>query len=89
LNALNLLRECAVVAINREGFEGATICCAYVPEPEGEVSPAHLRKRLTTSLPAYMLPARWLEFLELPKNANGKIDRKELMQQFTATETEV
>ena len=30
LNAVEGLKECAVVAIPSEGFEGTTICCAYV-----------------------------------------------------------
>ena len=33
LNALGILRECAVVAVGTSGFEGKVICCAYVPAP--------------------------------------------------------
>ena len=77
LNALGELRECAVVAVETAGFEANAICCAYVPR-EGEVAPSRLRAALARSLPAYMLPTRWLAFDALPKNANGKIDRRAL-----------
>ncbi len=81
LNALGELRECAVVAVETEGFAATEICCAYVPLQAG-VAPAHLRTRLKDSLPAYMLPTRWTDFDVLPKNANGKIDRRALREGF-------
>lgn len=82
LNALNLSKECAIVAINTEGFEGVAICCAYVPLEEVDATPTRLRSDLNKALPSYMLPARWMQFERLPKNANGKIDRKALREQF-------
>jgi amino acid adenylation domain-containing protein len=80
-NALGELRECAVVAIETTGFEANAICCAYVPADD-RVAPARLRGLLTGSLPGYMLPTRWMAFDELPKNANGKIDRPALRTSF-------
>lgn len=77
--------ECAVVAITTEGFEGAIICCAYVPLPGQDVPPVRLRKALGRVLPGYMLPFRWLSFAELPKNASGKIDRRRLKEAFQET----
>ncbi len=82
LNALNVTEECAIVAINTGGFEGVAICCAYVPLPDADVTPTRLRADLSKALPSYMLPARWMQFERLPKNANGKIDRKVLREQF-------
>ncbi len=82
LNAQDCLRECAVVAIPSQGFEGATICCAYVPAPGAGVTPAALRERLAALVPAYMLPSRWLALDGLPKNANGKCDRPALREEF-------
>jgi amino acid adenylation domain-containing protein len=82
LNALNLTEECAIVAISTEGFEGAAICCAYAPFKDVDASPAKLRMEMSKVLPNYMMPVRWMHFDRLPKNANGKIDRKALREQF-------
>ncbi len=80
LNALGQTEECAVVATNSAGFEGATICCAFVPIDCA--TPAKIKTLLSKVLPNYMLPARWLPLENLPKNANGKIDRRALREQF-------
>jgi acyl-coenzyme A synthetase/AMP-(fatty) acid ligase len=80
------LRESAVVAIQSEGFEGWLICCAYVPG-DRDVPAETLRKNLAVQLPAYMLPARWMRYDALPKNANGKIDRPRLKNAFLVAES--
>jgi amino acid adenylation domain-containing protein len=76
------LRESAVVGVAASDFEGTTICCAYVPQSEAAISPADLRRNLSKVLPAYMLPSRWSEFENLPKNINGKIDRRAISERF-------
>jgi len=78
--------ECAVVGVPSAGFEGTAICCAWVSGPVANLDPKRLRASLSQSLPAYMLPSRWMHLEELPKNANGKIDRPALRQRF-ATES--
>lgn len=87
MNALDSAQECAVVAIPTEGFEGAIICCAYVPSPGAEVTPAVLRQKLSRLLPSYMLPSRWMALDALPKNVNGKWDRARLREEFQSHET--
>jgi amino acid adenylation domain-containing protein len=82
LHTLVCLQEAAVVAIPSAGFEGTTICCAYVPLPGVQVKPIALRQALSTILPSYMLPSQWLTFDQLPKNPNGKIDRRRLQEDF-------
>jgi amino acid adenylation domain-containing protein len=83
LNAVAGLRECAVVAVDTDGFEGKAICCAYVPADGAAHTPATLRRELGRALPAYMLPSRWRAFADgLPKNVNGKTDRTILKEQF-------
>jgi acyl-coenzyme A synthetase/AMP-(fatty) acid ligase len=82
LSALDVLRESAVVAVPTEGFEGNVICCAYVPVSSAQVTMAGLRKQLSRVVPAYMLPSRWKAFDKLPQNANGKIDRRKLKEEF-------
>jgi acyl-coenzyme A synthetase/AMP-(fatty) acid ligase len=87
LHALPDLRESAVVAIQSKGFEGWLICCAYVPASGSGVSPESLRKGLARLVPGYMLPARWMRYDALPKNANGKIDRPQLRESFLCEES--
>jgi amino acid adenylation domain-containing protein len=75
LNALPGVGECAVVGVETEGFEGVSICGALAPAEGGQVDPVGIRDELRRALPPYMLPTRWLVLAQLPKNANGKIDR--------------
>jgi len=82
LNTITHIQESAVVAINTNGFEGLTICCAYVPSPGVAVTPTTIRKEISKILPNYMLPSRWMAFQRLPKNSNCKIDYTNLKKQF-------
>ena len=82
-----MLRESAVVAIPTEGFEGMAICCAYVAQPGHDVDPVRLRKDLSKTLPAYMLPACWEAMERLPRNASGKVDRPSLKDHFGRKKT--
>ena len=67
--------------VERAGFEGVTICCAFVPEAT-ELTPTEVRRRLRQLLPPYMLPSRWQVLPTLPKTGNGKIGRRELRELF-------
>jgi amino acid adenylation domain-containing protein len=82
LNTMHELRECAVVAVGSEGFEGVKICCAYVPRNGTELTPLRLRSELGALLPDYMIPSEWKALSELPKNATGKIDRRSLSESW-------
>jgi amino acid adenylation domain-containing protein len=82
LQALEDIQECAVVGVDTDQFEGKAICCAYTA-PDG--SPAELkriRRALKDELPRYMHPVRWAHYTRLPRNANGKIDRRRLRENF-------
>jgi amino acid adenylation domain-containing protein len=78
LDSIPTLQESAVVALETDGFEGNVLCCAYVPKDGGDIGPASLREQLAGVLPAYMLPARWMQLDRLPLNGNGKTDRPAL-----------
>ncbi|MGH7699783.1 MAG: AMP-binding protein, partial [Gemmatimonadales bacterium] len=82
LLTLKDLREAAVVALPSDGFEGVAIGCAYVPQPGARVTPLDVRRELARLLPAYMLPSRWRGYDELPRNANGKIDRRRVKEEM-------
>lgn len=89
VNATGCVRECAIVAIEREGFTGHAIACAFAPSARDGVTTTRLREKLRALLPAYMLPTHWLVFDALPKNANGKIDRRALREAFSQSEETV
>jgi len=61
----------------RDGF-GHIV--AYVATGEAAIDEARLRTDLATLLPPYMIPNRFTILRELPKNANGKIDRVRLKE---------
>ncbi|MDN5852085.1 MAG: amino acid adenylation domain-containing protein [Actinomycetia bacterium] len=82
VNATSEVRECAVVGVDLSGFEGVTICCAYSVRDGESLPPAALRSAISRLLPAYMLPTRWSELADLPKNVNGKLDRDVLKKRF-------
>jgi amino acid adenylation domain-containing protein len=83
LNTLEELKECAVVALPTEGFEGTLICSAYVPR-NTKTTHSSVRSKLNRLLPSYMLPARWMSLEQLPKNTNGKIDRRQIRELFAS-----
>ena len=78
-----LLREYAVVPIQIDGFEGTAIGCAYVGTEmkNGALAPL-LKQKLKDKIPSYMMPQVWREYDRLPRNGNGKIDRKGLSDHF-------
>lgn len=49
-----------------------------VTDPMFQVSVKDLRIKLSKKLPKYMIPARFVEILEIPLTPNGKVDRKAL-----------
>jgi amino acid adenylation domain-containing protein len=82
LNGQREVKESAVVGVKSDGFEGVAICCAYALADDSHLSQGELRTRLADHLPAYMLPVRWMKLQALPKNANGKIDRRQVKEMF-------
>jgi len=51
-------------------------------ESSVNLTPGDLRLKLQPTLPKYMIPTRFLQVDELPRNPNGKIDRKMLQEQL-------
>ena len=75
LAAIPEVRDVAVLA--REDIPGDKRLIAYLT---GENLPetAELRRRLSKTLPEYMLPAHFMQLEQLPLTPNGKLDRKAL-----------
>jgi amino acid adenylation domain-containing protein len=86
LGAVAGIRDCAVVGVEVGGFEGISICAAYVGGPD--LDPAALRTALGGLVPSYMVPARWLALEALPRNRNGKVDRPALRKCFELRRSE-
>ena len=54
-------------------------------ESSVNLTPGDLRLKLQPTLPKYMIPTRLLQVDELPRNPNGKIDRKQLTDSLPST----
>lgn len=86
LHTIAGVEDAAVVSIGADGFEGATICCAYVPSAGSGLSTLSVKKQLSGVLPAYMLPSHWMILDRMPRNGNGKVDRPTIKEQFRRQE---
>ncbi|WP_458463651.1 amino acid adenylation domain-containing protein, partial [Paenibacillus sp.] len=80
LISLREVREAVVVP--KRDSQGHSYLVAYIvlqrEEQARQKQLAHIRQELSLMLPQYMIPSRF-EFLDdLPRNSNGKIDRKAL-----------
>jgi len=72
------LIECACVM-----YDGAAaqIVMFYKTPSEG-LAEDGIRRELATFIPKYMLPSRFVRLNDFPLNANGKIDRLKLREQY-------
>ncbi len=66
------------VVLLREDRAGDPRLTAYLGLIPGADSPTELRRDLAQRLPDYMIPAAFVPLPALPRNANGKVDRKAL-----------
>jgi amino acid adenylation domain-containing protein len=81
---LNHPRVAEVAVVAREDEQGARTLVAYVAGAgrPGEIDDAlisgALREHLRMALPEYMVPAQFVILDQLPRNTNGKVDRRAL-----------
>jgi len=73
INRLDYVTQAAVVYKRVRDSFGHLI--AYVATGSELVEDTRLRRDLNAMLPPYMVPNRFVVSSELPKNANGKVDR--------------
>lgn len=73
----------AAAVVIREGKSGDKYLVAYFVSPE-HLEPSVLKTDLEYSLPAYMIPATFVQLEKLPLTANGKIDKKDLAGRMEA-----
>ena len=76
------VRECEVLAVADDGGVREKRLVAFVVPVEGtsEVSATELRAELKNRLPDYMLPSAIVMLEEMPLTANGKVDKKKLLE---------
>ena len=67
----------AAVVATQLGSQPEKELVAYLAGPE-EMDATGVRSWLTERLPAYMVPAHYVQLAELPLTTNGKVDRKRL-----------
>ncbi len=60
---------------------GETVIAAYVPA-HAQVSPESLQEAIATTLSRYKQPKQWISLSDLPRNAQGKINRQQLLSQI-------
>lgn len=73
-------REAVAVGV-ADARLGQAITVVLSGDPAGEEA---LRARLRTLLPSFMQPARYMWRDDLPRNANGKLDRSRIRAEVTA-----
>ena len=78
-----ILAQCTeleqVAVIVREDNPGDKRLIAYVvPVANTDFDSAELRRYVAASLPDYMIPSAFVQMVDLPLTANGKLDRKAL-----------
>ncbi|PZA12811.1 non-ribosomal peptide synthetase [Rhodopseudomonas palustris] len=79
----SVLRTCpeivdAAIMVENADTADAALVAAFVAKPGMPVSIDSLQQTAQLSLPHYMVPNRFVAVAELPKTANGKLDRKAL-----------
>ncbi len=75
------IAQAAVIYHKSGGYAGRIV--AFL-KPTTDIQEAAVKERLREVIPPYMIPETVLIMAELPRNANGKVDRKTLAAQYAA-----
>ncbi|MBD5625931.1 MAG: amino acid adenylation domain-containing protein [Desulfovibrio sp.] len=76
INVLKLFDNCCAV------YDPGIKKIILIYEAPQALEEKELRRKVSAALPRYMVPAVFVHIPELPRNANGKIDRLKLAQQM-------
>lgn len=76
------------VVVTRETVEGDRELVAYIISGT-HIEAGILQQYLKSRLPAYMIPARFMQVEEFPVNVNGKVDKERLPQVVDSPEEEI
>lgn len=80
LSQLPTLDEFVVVAVPDEKY-GNRLYCYYAALEAQEVSLEDIQEFLSSKIPTYMVPYKFIQLPTLPKTSSGKVDRVELARQ--------
>jgi acyl-CoA ligase (AMP-forming) (exosortase A-associated) len=80
--ASGLVKEAAAIGIEHAAL-GQAVVVVVSPQFLNEFNPQTLMDACKTQLPNFMVPAKIEVLTDLPRNPNGKIDRKQLSLQFS------
>lgn len=81
LYATGLIKEAAAIGIEHASLGQAVLVVVSIAA-DRVFNPQELIERCKAQLPSFMIPAKIEVLPELPRNPNGKIDRKRLSLQF-------
>lgn len=59
-----------------------TLVCTYEPEKASAVDIKAMRASLAAALPDYMVPKKFCPIDDMPRNNNGKLDRKRVRERY-------
>lgn len=81
-NALSCIKSIAQGAVIHCEINGLSQIIAFVECKHDSLDSSGIRTALSKLIPQYMIPTRILICKQLPKNANGKLDRKKLKSDY-------
>ena len=80
-NALHLLAHISEAIAIHSNRNGISKIIAVIASHQ-HIDDDQLRQELRKSIPDYMIPSAFYRQEVLPKNANGKVDRKQLKEEY-------
>ncbi|MDQ3621121.1 MAG: malonyl-CoA synthase [Verrucomicrobiota bacterium] len=84
IEALPGVAECAVIGVPHPDL-GEAAAAIVIAKPGGELDEGAMLQALTNELARYKLPRRIFVVDTLPRNAMGKVQKKELREQYKST----
>jgi malonyl-CoA/methylmalonyl-CoA synthetase len=84
IEALPGVAECAVIGVPHPDF-GEGVLAVAIPKPGAALDERAMQKALGSELAKYKLPKRIFVTDALPRNAMGKVQKKDLREQYALT----
>jgi long-chain acyl-CoA synthetase len=81
------VKDCAMIGVPHEREEGKELPMMYVVQKDGQPStPKMFREYLSAHVAHYKIPRRFIMIEELPRNATGKVLKKEIRKMYAEKE---